>query len=54
LIEPSFIRIALLSPVYLVPHRLYDEALLCKGLFKRLGLMNKDIEYLDIKFCLSF
>jgi len=38
----------------LLPHRLCGETLLCKSLFKRLSLMNKDIEYLDKKLCLCF
>jgi len=47
-------HIALLSPVCLLPHQLYGETLLCKGLFKRLSLINKDIEYFWNKALLEF
>jgi len=43
-----------LSLVCLVPHRLCGETIRCKGLFKRLSLMNKDIEYFGYKALLKF
>jgi len=33
---------------------MFSETILCKSLFKRLSLMNKDIEYLNIKLYLRF